>query len=90
VGAFEPGELAPLECGEASEVSGALRASALEAAVITATDALIALRASVGAFQCPACVCDVNNANGVTATDALILLRHSVGQPIALTCPACT
>jgi hypothetical protein len=90
VGAFEPGEIAPIACGEASEIAGALRTGSPSAAAITATDALIVLRAAVGAFQCPACICDVNSAGGVSATDALILLRVAVGQPLSLDCPPCT
>ncbi len=90
VGAFEPGELTPLACGEASEVSGNLRAGVVESRLITATDALIVLRTAVGAAQCPLCVCDVNDSGGNTATDALIVLRFAVGQPVTLDCPSCT
>jgi CSLREA domain-containing protein len=90
VGAFEPVEVAPLACGEASEVLGNFVAGVSMPRVITSTDALIALSAAVGVAECPACVCDVNNSAGVTATDALTLLRYAVGQPVTLDCPACT
>jgi len=56
----------------------------------TATDALIVLRASVGAATCDACVCDLDSSGGEpTASDALRTLRHAVGAPVTLVCPAC-
>jgi hypothetical protein len=56
---------------------------------VTATDALFALQAGVGAAECAECRCDVNSAGGISATDALLILRAAVGQLIALTCPSC-
>lgn len=56
---------------------------------VSATDALFALQAGVGAAECAACRCDVNGTGGVTATDALLILATAVGQTIALTCPPC-
>lgn len=56
---------------------------------VSATDALLALRASVGAADCAECRCDVNTAGGVSATDALLILRVAVGQPVSLACPPC-
>jgi len=44
-----------------------------------ASDALYALRASVGASACDACICDVDLNGFVSATDALVLLKHAVG-----------
>jgi CSLREA domain-containing protein len=90
VGAFEPVEVAPLACGEASEVPGTLDAGISLPRAITASDALIALNAAVGVSQCPLCVCDVNDSGGTTATDALALLGFAVGLPVTLDCPACT
>jgi CSLREA domain-containing protein len=90
VGAYEPVEATPFACGEASEVPGNLEAPAGIARVITASDALIALSASVGTADCPLCVCDVNDSGGTTATDALILVRYAVGQPLSLDCPPCS
>jgi hypothetical protein len=56
---------------------------------ISASDALGALRASVGITGCPLCVCDVDSGGTITATDALAILRNSVGLSTALTCTAC-
>ena len=56
---------------------------------VTATDALFALQAGVGAAECVECRCDVNAAGGVSATDALLILRAAVGEPVTLTCPPC-
>jgi hypothetical protein len=90
VGAFEPVVATPLDCGEASEVPSNLRAGITEPRVITASDALIVLSASVGIAECPLCVCDVNDSGGITATDALLLVRYAVGQPLTLECPPCS
>jgi hypothetical protein len=46
---------------------------------VTTSDALIALRQSVGTGLCPVCICDLDDTKAVVATDALILLRFSVG-----------
>ncbi|HET9062350.1 MAG TPA: hypothetical protein VFO62_03585, partial [Candidatus Binatia bacterium] len=56
---------------------------------VTATDALVALQAGVGAAECAECRCDVNSAGGISATDALLILRAAVGEPITLICPSC-
>jgi len=56
---------------------------------VSATDALLVLRASVGAAECAECRCDVNAVGGVSATDALLILRAAVGQPVSLACPSC-
>jgi hypothetical protein len=74
VGAFEPGEVTNLTCGEASEVGGNLSVGVPGSRVITASDALIALRAAVDTAQCPLCACDVNDSGAVTASDALLVL----------------
>jgi hypothetical protein len=55
---------------------------------VTASDALIALRAAVGTRNCELAVCDADGNESITATDALRILRHSVGQPVELDCPA--
>jgi hypothetical protein len=46
---------------------------------VTTSDALIALRQSVGTGLCLVCICDVDDTKVVVATDALIILRYSVG-----------
>jgi hypothetical protein len=56
---------------------------------LTATDALLALKTSVGAETCLLCVCDTNNSTANTATDALAILKKSVGIDTVLACPAC-
>jgi hypothetical protein len=56
---------------------------------ISAGDALVVLRSSVGIGGCDPCVCDVNANGGVTAGDALIILRASVGQSVVPNCPDC-
>jgi len=93
VGAYEPIAAPPVGCGDASEaatlVVGTPAGGAPGPFAITATDALIVLRAVVGAAQCPLCVCDVNGSGGITATDALIVLRAAVGVQVPLDCPAC-
>jgi len=55
----------------------------------TSSDALYALRVSVGTGQCALCVCDVNKNGSITTTDALLLLKVAVGQLGAPTCVAC-
>lgn len=90
VGAVEPVVATSLVCGEASEVPGNLRAGLTAPRVITASDALIVLSASVGIAECPLCVCDVNDSGGITATDALLVVRYAVGQPLTLECPPCS
>ena len=68
-------------CGHASDssVGGA----------ITATDALIALRAVVGLHTCELCRCDVDSSGAVVATDALVILKAAVAQNVVLNCVAC-
>jgi hypothetical protein len=55
---------------------------------ITATDALIDLRAAVGQGTCELCICDVNSTASLTAIDALAILKFSVGSLCELDCPA--
>ncbi len=55
---------------------------------VTATDALIALRAAVGSSECAPEICDVDSNGSVSASDALAILRNAVGQPNELDCPA--
>lgn len=57
--------------------------------VVSATDALLALKAAVNSATCDACLCDVNQLGGVQATDALIVLKFVVGQAVGLNCPPC-
>jgi CSLREA domain-containing protein len=90
VGAFEPGEVSAVACGDASDATGALVSAMTTGRAITASDALIVLSTAVGFASCPDCVCDVNGVGGITATDALIVLNAAVGQPVTLSCPACT
>jgi hypothetical protein len=56
---------------------------------IAASDALVALKTSVGTDDCQACVCDTNSSGGVTASDALAILKKSVGLSVTLTCAPC-
>jgi hypothetical protein len=56
---------------------------------ITASDALLVLRAAVGVSSCLVCTCDVDASGSIVASDALAVLRHAVGQNVALTCQAC-
>jgi hypothetical protein len=58
--------------------------------VVTASDALFALKAAVGSESCALCVCDVDNSGSISASDALRILGFAVSQPISLTCPACS
>lgn len=55
----------------------------------TATDCGFVLKASVGSFVCPLCICDVNNSAGLTTVDALFCLKKAVGQNVPLSCPPC-
>jgi hypothetical protein len=66
------------ECGDANYSGG-----------ITASDALIALQAGIGAIGCPGCVCDVNGNGSTTATDALAMLQAAVGAAVSLACQPC-
>jgi hypothetical protein len=56
---------------------------------LSASDALAALRASVGSSVCRLCICDANNNASVTAGDALAILREAVDIPQAMNCPSC-
>ncbi len=56
---------------------------------ITVTDALAVLSASLGLFDCQACICDVDGSGSILATDALLLLQAAVGLEVTLRCPAC-
>ncbi len=58
-------------------------------AEISVTDALSALRTSVGSQDCELCLCDTNDNGSITAPDALVILRRSVGQQIPLLCELC-
>jgi hypothetical protein len=68
----------PLVCGNAL-IDGA----------ITASDALVVLKAAVGTAECELCVCDVNDSHELTASDALIVLKAAVGLEAELDCPRC-
>jgi hypothetical protein len=54
---------------------------------ITAGDALLALRAAVGAASCLKSLCDYTGDDQVTAADALAILRVAVGQVVPPNCP---
>lgn len=56
---------------------------------LNATDALVALRAAVGSFECLLCRCDTDSSGNINAADALRILRKAVGQPIPLSCVSC-
>jgi trimeric autotransporter adhesin len=57
-----------------------------DSGTVTTSDALLALRASVGSFACSELVCDANGNGSVTSSDALLLLRTAVGQSVTLNC----
>lgn len=65
-------------CGDANEDD-----------LVTATDALLVLKAAVGSLQCETCICDTNASGSITSPDALIVLKFAVGQDVVPTCPAC-
>jgi hypothetical protein len=52
----------------------------------TATDALFALRTSVGLEVCALCECDVNASGTTTVSDALTILSVTVGIDASLAC----
>lgn len=56
---------------------------------IKASDALTALKGSVGAGECILCVCDTSGNGSLASSDALAILRKSVGLPSAMNCKAC-
>lgn len=56
--------------------------------VLTAADALGALRTAIGTAACPLAVCDYNDSGAVTAADALAILKVAVGIPVDAMCPA--
>ncbi len=70
--------LQPPSCGDATRDG-----------ITSASDALVALFAAVGALDCADCICDADGSGGVTASDALRLLQVAVGVPRTLNCPAC-
>ena len=69
----------PPACGDADD-SGS----------ITASDALVTLRASIGLGTCDLCVCDVDDSGNISASDAQRILQYAVGTPVELTCPFCS
>jgi len=56
---------------------------------VTAGDALVVLRTSVGSRTCVPCLCDVDGNGSVQAVDALKTLRFAVSGAPALSCSAC-
>jgi hypothetical protein len=58
-------------------------------AFVNSSDALGALETGIGAGECPACVCDVDQLGGIVATDALLILKFGVGQNVVLVCIEC-
>ncbi|HYC56528.1 MAG TPA: hypothetical protein VEL28_16480 [Candidatus Binatia bacterium] len=56
---------------------------------VTASDALLALKAAVGAASCIYCACNVVGDEDITATDSLAILRSAVGVEVELDCIAC-
>ena len=77
------------ECGKATDQPLLVVGADLSggAALVTATDALAILNASVGVGECPLCLCDTSGNFFVTATDALITLNAAVQLPANLMCP---
>jgi len=72
-----------MQCGNPALTAGSATP------LITAADALAALRSAVGAATCAPCVCDVDASGKITASDALSILANAVGRNITLHCPAC-
>jgi hypothetical protein len=58
-------------------------------AIVTASDALFVLRASIGTDTCLLCLCDVNDSGTITASDALAVMQVAAGGSIVLRCPPC-
>jgi len=58
--------------------------------VITATDALLVLRAGVRLVFCELLYCDADQSGRIAATDALLVLQAAVASPSALSCPTTT
>jgi len=56
---------------------------------VTASDALVVLRTSVGSQTCLPCLCDTDGNGFVQAGDALRTLRFAVSGAPALNCSAC-
>jgi hypothetical protein len=56
---------------------------------LKASDALTALRGSVGAGECILCVCDTSGNGSLASSDALAILRKSVGLPTTMNCKQC-
>jgi len=56
---------------------------------VTASDALAALSAALGATQCLLCVCDLNGDGTTSATDALLILNLAVGGSPPTNPPPC-
>ncbi|HXC52051.1 MAG TPA: S8 family serine peptidase [Candidatus Limnocylindrales bacterium] len=71
--------LAAFECGDANEDG-----------VITAPDALKALRTAVGTATCSLALCDFTGDGKVGASDALAILRRAVGEDLEGHCPGAT
>jgi hypothetical protein len=57
-----------------------------DSGTLTASDALFALRAAVGAVACAPEACDATGDSSVTASDALSILRAAVGADVELDC----
>lgn len=56
---------------------------------VSASDALLALKTSVGSEACILCRCDTNQSGSNTASDALAILKKSVGLTPTMNCPSC-
>ncbi|HEY2773471.1 MAG TPA: dockerin type I domain-containing protein [Candidatus Binatia bacterium] len=57
---------------------------------VTADDALIVLRASIGIGHCIRSECDIDGSGKVTASDALAVLKLAVGEDVTINCPSST
>jgi len=72
--------------GEACQCDGRCGDPVPPVGKVSASDALLILRAAVGLVGCPFCICDVNRSQSILASDALADLRSAVGQPVPLDC----
>jgi hypothetical protein len=72
--------------GEACQCDGRCGDPVPMVGTVSASDALLILRAAVSLVDCPLCICDVNFSQSILASDSLADLRFAVGLPISLQC----
>jgi len=75
------------QCVTTTTMPGPLCGDANEDGMVSAGDALIALRTGVGTDECDLSLCDYDGTGEVSAADALAILRTAVGQVVPPKCP---